>query len=139
MGTQLARLHKIEQPFFGWVRDNCIGSTPQPNPRNDNWVQFYQQHRLQHQLQLAASKGRSFEKAEVLLLNLEFFFQDYAPHPSLLHGDLGEEMPVKTFQAFLSFMILPAITEIERRISLLLTCLADSVLLSTRRMKKNSL
>ena len=88
MGTQLARLHKIEQPFFGWVRDNCIGSTPQPNPRNDNWVQFYQQHRLQHQLQLAASKGRSFEKAEVLLLNLEFFFQDYAPHPSLLHGDL---------------------------------------------------
>ena len=88
MGTQLARLHKIEQPFFGWVRDNCIGSTPQPNPRNDNWGQFYQQHRLQHQLQLAASKGRSFEKAEVLLLNLEFFFQDYTPHPSLLHGDL---------------------------------------------------
>jgi len=88
MGTQLARLHKIEQPFFGWVRDNCIGSTPQPNPRSDNWVQFYQQHRLQHQLQLAASKSRSFEKAEALLLNLEFFFQDYAPHPSLLHGDL---------------------------------------------------
>ena len=88
MGTQLARLHKIEQPFFGWVRDNCIGSTPQPNPESDNWVQFYQQHRLQHQLQLAAGKGRSFEKAEALLLNLEFFFQDYTPHPSLLHGDL---------------------------------------------------
>ena len=88
MGTQLARLHKIEQPFFGWVRDNCIGSTPQPNPESDNWVQFYQQHRLQHQLQLAASKGRSFEKAEALLLKLEFFFLDYTPYPSLLHGDL---------------------------------------------------
>jgi fructosamine-3-kinase len=88
MGTQLARLHKIEQPFFGWVRDNCIGSTPQPNPKSDNWVQFYQQYRLQHQLQLAAGKGRSFEKAEALLLNLEFFFEDYTPHPSLLHGDL---------------------------------------------------
>ena len=33
LGTQLARLHMIEQPFFGWHRDNCIGATPQPNPR----------------------------------------------------------------------------------------------------------
>ena len=88
MGTQLARLHKIAQPYFGWSRDNCIGSTSQPNPRNQNWIEFYQQQRLQHQFQLAARKGRSFEKIEKLLLNLEFFFQGYTPQASLLHGDL---------------------------------------------------
>ncbi len=88
MGKQLACMHKTEQPFFGWIKDNCIGSTPQPNPRSENWVDFYRKHRLQHQLQLAAQRGRSFDKAEKLLLNLEYFFESYNPQPSLLHGDL---------------------------------------------------
>lgn len=88
MGKQLAKLHKIEQPFFGWTLDNCIGSTPQPNPRSENWIEFYRVHRLQHQFQLAARKGQSFDKAEKLILHLESFFKDYTPHPSLLHGDL---------------------------------------------------
>lgn len=88
MGKQLACMHKIEQSFFGWDKDNCIGSTPQPNPRSENWVDFYREHRLQHQLKLAAQRGRSFDKAEKLLLNLEYFFESYNPHPSLLHGDL---------------------------------------------------
>lgn len=88
MGQQLACLHKIKQSYFGWVQDNCIGATPQPNPKSENWIEFYRQHRLQHQLHLAAQRGRSFEKIEQLLLNLEFFFQDYSPQASLLHGDL---------------------------------------------------
>ena len=88
MGHELARLHKIEQPFFGWVRDNCIGSTPQPNPKRESWIEFYRKHRLQHQFELASEKGCSFDKASTLLLNLESFFLDYRPHPSLLHGDL---------------------------------------------------
>ena len=88
MGKQLASMHKKEQPFFGWEKDNCIGSTPQPNPKSENWVDFYREHRLQHQLQLAAQKGRSFDNAERLLLNLEYFFETYSPQPSLLHGDL---------------------------------------------------
>ena len=88
MGHELARLHKIEQPYFGWVRDNCIGSTPQPNPKRESWIEFYRKHRLQHQFELASEKGCSFDKAATLLLNLESFFLDYRPHPSLLHGDL---------------------------------------------------
>ena len=32
LGTQLARLHRVSQPYFGWSTDNCIGATPQPNP-----------------------------------------------------------------------------------------------------------
>ena len=88
MGKQLAAMHKIQQPYFGWVKDNCIGSTPQPNPRTESWIDFYREHRLQHQLKLAAQRGRSFDKAEMLLLNLEYFFENYRPQPSLLHGDL---------------------------------------------------
>ena len=88
MGKLLGSMHKSQQPYFGWVQDNCIGSTPQPNPRSEDWVDFYGQYRLQHQLKLAAQRGRSFDKAEKLLLNLKYFFENYSPHPSLLHGDL---------------------------------------------------
>ena len=77
-----------EQSFFGWDKDNCIGSTLSLIPKSENWVDFYREHRLQHQLQLAAQRGRSFDKAEKLLLNLEYFFETYNPQPSLLHGDL---------------------------------------------------
>ena len=88
LGRQLAELHKIEQPFFGWRKDNCIGATPQPNPMSENWTEFYQTHRLQHQFQLAKRKGRRFEKVDELLDGIDFFFQEYSPKPSLLHGDL---------------------------------------------------
>ena len=68
--------------------DNCIGATPQPNPRSDDWVSFYRDHRLAHQFELAADKGRKFEGSQNLLDSLESFFSNYSPHPSLLHGDL---------------------------------------------------
>ena len=88
LGTQLARLHKIEQPFFGWHRDNCIGATPQPNPRCDDWVSFYTNHRLAHQFDLAQNKGQRFPGSPDLLENLSVFFANYSPPPALLHGDL---------------------------------------------------
>ena len=88
LGTQLARLHRVSQPYFGWSTDNCIGATPQPNPRSDNWPAFYRDHRLAHQFDLAANKGRKFEGAQKLLDSIESFFSPYTPHPSLLHGDL---------------------------------------------------
>ena len=88
LGAQLARLHKIEQPFFGWHRDNCIGATPQPNPRCEDWVSFYARNRLAHQFDLAQRKGQSFQGSSELLENLPAFFEGYSPHPSLLHGDL---------------------------------------------------
>jgi fructosamine-3-kinase len=88
LGTQLARLHKIEQPYFGWHRDNCIGATPQPNHRCEDWVSFYANHRLAHQFDLAQNKGQSFAGSSELLENLPAFFVDYSPKPALLHGDL---------------------------------------------------
>lgn len=88
LGRELAQLHQVEKPFFGWDMDNCIGATPQPNPKSENWVDFYRTHRLIHQFELAKQKGKRFDQVETLLTGLEFFFADYTPTPSLLHGDL---------------------------------------------------
>lgn len=91
LGEQLAQLHQVQQPFFGWHRDNTIGSTPQYNPRADEWVSFFKQHRLQQQLTFAAQKGygkQLQDKGDKLSENLHLLFSDYQPKPSLLHGDL---------------------------------------------------
>lgn len=88
LGEQLAQLHLIKMPHFGWTTDNCIGATPQPNPKSNDWISFYRDYRLLHQFNLARKKGYSFEGEKKLLENIGFFFKDYTPHPSLLHGDL---------------------------------------------------
>jgi fructosamine-3-kinase len=90
-GEQLAQLHLLKQPFFGWHINNTIGSTPQKNTRTANWVTFWAKNRLDFQLQLAAQKGYSSQLhtlGEKLLVRLDDFFVDYTPKPSLLHGDL---------------------------------------------------
>ena len=88
LGRQLAELHMIEQPYFGWHMDNSIGSTPQPNHRSSNWVDFYGKHRLAHQFGLASLKREAFMGGDTLLDEFGYFFSDYSPTPSLLHGDL---------------------------------------------------
>jgi len=87
MGRQLAALHSIEQPYFGWKQDNVIGSTHQPNPQSQDWVSFFRDYRLRHQFALCAQRGYSFEKSEALITRVSDFF-DTSPKPSLLHGDL---------------------------------------------------
>jgi fructosamine-3-kinase len=57
LGRRLAAMHRITQPDFGWWRDNTIGSTPQINTREPDWVTFYREHRLRVQLELAAENG----------------------------------------------------------------------------------
>ena len=91
LGEQLAQLHQIEQPFFGWHYDNTIGSTPQYNSREDNWLPFFRQQRLQQQLTFATKNGYGHQlqdKGDKLSENLHMFFEGYHPSPSLLHGDL---------------------------------------------------
>jgi len=90
-GRQLALLHQQCQPYFGWHCDNTIGSTLQPNDRNEDWIAFWRSHRLQHQLALASANGYQGilqSKGEKLCDKLESFFEGYIPQPALLHGDL---------------------------------------------------
>lgn len=90
-GQRLAQLHRQQQGYFGWHIDNTIGSTPQHNERNHNWVEFWQQQRLSKQLFFAAHNGfnGSLQKrGQKLIENIGVFFANYSPQASLLHGDL---------------------------------------------------
>ena len=91
LGQQLAALHQITDAHYGWHRDNTLGSTSQINTRDDNWIRFWQQHRLGYQLQLAQANGYSGELqtlGQKLLEQVPGFFSGYSPSPSMLHGDL---------------------------------------------------
>eukprot|EP00877_Chromochloris_zofingiensis_P005149 jgi/Chrzof1/14635/Cz09g10080.t1 len=97
LGRQLALMHLAEPADptarsgkFGFPVDNTIGATPQPNGWMDNWVDFYREKRLRHQLQLAGD-NRLHQLGIKLMDNLEVLFEDIKDDgikPSVLHGDL---------------------------------------------------
>jgi protein-ribulosamine 3-kinase len=91
MGQQLAELHRNTRDRCGWHRDNTIGLTPQINTWDENWIDFYREHRLAFQLRLAADNGFGGdlkERGSRLLKRLPVYFETTAPPVSLLHGDL---------------------------------------------------
>ncbi len=91
MAPALAAMHNCYHRQFGFDCDDHIGSTPQRNRFSDDWIEFWRQHRLGYQLQLAERNGFGTELAEAgnrLAQNLHLYFSGYQPRPSLLHGDL---------------------------------------------------
>jgi fructosamine-3-kinase len=91
MGRALARLHSLRGPYFGWPRDNYIGSTPQINRRSTSWSEFWRDGRLRPQLELGRRNRLSsglLEKGERLDEAVPRLLAAHAPAPSLLHGDL---------------------------------------------------
>jgi fructosamine-3-kinase len=90
LGEALAAQHRVTSDAFGWRTDNTIGSTAQPNGWRADWIGFFAESRLGHQLRLA-SGGRDNEltdKGTQLLELLPAIFAGHTPQPSLLHGDL---------------------------------------------------
>jgi fructosamine-3-kinase len=88
---QLAKMHLCRQRQFGYPIDNTIGSSPQPNTYDQDWVGFWQQQRLGFQLSLAKENGFGSELFDTgMRLNQQVgsFFNNYSPIASLLHGDL---------------------------------------------------
>jgi len=91
LGHQLAKQHRYCKPRFGWHRDNTIGSTPQRNLWNDDWIEFLTEDRIGYQLRLAAENGFTGElqaEGNKLMSDLGRLFSGYWPEASLLHGDL---------------------------------------------------
>lgn len=89
MGQQLAALHNATSANgFGWHRNNTIGSTPQPNPWTDDWLEFWRVHRLGFQFQLAHRRGGHFPQQAQLLDALPVLLDGHEPQPALVHGDL---------------------------------------------------
>eukprot|EP01025_Chloroclados_australasicus_P066022 TRINITY_DN9022_c0_g1_i1.p1 TRINITY_DN9022_c0_g1~~TRINITY_DN9022_c0_g1_i1.p1 ORF type:complete len:419 (-),score=21.38 TRINITY_DN9022_c0_g1_i1:53-1309(-) len=91
LGRQLARMHKATpkeaEGRFGFPIDNTIGGTSQPNKWETDWVTFYREHRLLHQVQLANDR-KITELAAPVIQNLEVLFDGIEVKPSVLHGDL---------------------------------------------------
>ncbi len=91
LGQQLAAMHRVTRPRYGWARDNTIGATPQYNAESDDWVAFWRTQRLGFQLQLAAGSGyggRLQTRGERLLVELPALLAGHKPPAALLHGDL---------------------------------------------------
>jgi len=89
MGRNLAAMHRVSSTNgFGWKLNNTIGATPQPNPWTEDWLTFWQQHRLGFQFQLAHRRGGRFPKQDQLMANLPQLLAGHNPQPSLVHGDL---------------------------------------------------
>ena len=91
LGRNLAGLHRVTAKYYGWQRDNTIGSTPQTNTASADWIAFWREQRLGKQLDLAAAKGRGgrlLERGRRLMEKLPVLFAGHVPAPSLLHGDL---------------------------------------------------
>ena len=91
LGRGLAAMHRATREYFGWERDNTIGSTPQINTREGDWAVFWREHRLRFQLDLAERHGYGGylrARGERLLIAFAQLFAGYRPAASLLHGDL---------------------------------------------------
>lgn len=91
LAENLAAMHESHGQQFGWSMDNTIGSTPQINSWTEDWVDFFQNHRLHYQLKLAEQNGgprKLLDRGDRLLADMAIFFDNHKPQPSLLHGDL---------------------------------------------------
>jgi len=99
LGRRLARLHRAGRgDAYGFQDDNFLGTTPQPNPRTQSWVEFFREHRLRHQLDLAARNGHGGELQTLgarLLDRLPGLIPEPTDPPTLIHGDLwsGNHLP----------------------------------------------
>lgn len=90
LGRQLAELHRITHPNFGFEADNFIGSLPQSNRQHSDWTAFYVQERLLPQFGMAQAKGLLDKRNVPDTTRMEEVCAALFQHvrPSLLHGDL---------------------------------------------------
>ncbi len=91
-GEDLAALHSADSTStYGFETDNHLGTTPQPNPRSDDWVRFNAEHRLGYQLGRATASNLlrpdEARRIEGVIERLDSLLPR-RPQPALLHGDL---------------------------------------------------
>jgi len=94
LGRLLARMHLSEPSDpnaaagkFGFPVDNTCGGTSQPNAWREDWVSFFRDQRLMHQLRLTGDR-QLMAMGEKLCAKLDGFFEGIEVKPSILHGDL---------------------------------------------------
>lgn len=91
-GKKFARMHKYTSDKYGFYENNYIGSTPQINTYEDDWLTFYKKHRLGYQIELAKKKHIAtyelLKGMDKLLNKLDTIISSVKEPPALLHGDL---------------------------------------------------
>lgn len=89
-GEQLAALHHVTNPWFGFEEDNYMGALSQLNARYDTWVEFFVHCRLQPQIEIAKRNNllhiKELNAFENLYWRLGNIFNNEPP--ALVHGDL---------------------------------------------------
>lgn len=93
MGQRLAQMHQSSQlTKFGFEADNYLGTSLQPNDWAENWLGFWRDQRLGHQLALFSSqvddKDKLLQAGRRLLERLDVYLADVTEPAVLLHGDL---------------------------------------------------
>jgi fructosamine-3-kinase len=87
---RLAQLHRHSSDGFGLAFDNYMGSLPQQNTKEENWIDFFINRRIEPQLRLAVNTGQLSQEASdhfaQLAKQLDRIFPVEAP--ALVHGDL---------------------------------------------------
>ncbi len=89
-GTCLAHLHKITHSEFGWEEDNYIGSLPQRNTPEPDWISFFVNQRLDPLLAKAVDANPGYKHMIGSFEKLYHKLDRWVPEekPALLHGDL---------------------------------------------------
>jgi fructosamine-3-kinase len=90
LGKQLAALHSHTSPKFGFEHNNYIGLTQQINTWETDGHNFFAEHRLRYQAELAKHQKRLDTPTYHLLLTFITKLPSIVPTQpsSILHGDL---------------------------------------------------
>lgn len=91
LADKLHAMHSQHGTAFGWHRNNYIGQSPQVNTQCNNWLEFFLNHRIMYQLELAFQNGyldKTHSLGERLPDAVTEILRHHQPKPSLLHGDL---------------------------------------------------
>ncbi|MEM6911025.1 MAG: fructosamine kinase family protein [Verrucomicrobiota bacterium] len=88
LGRKLAALHAHQAARHGFPQDNFIGATAQRNALEENWADFFTQHRIEFQIHLAEKHGYRLADSPRAVDRFHQLLSSHQPAPSLLHGDL---------------------------------------------------
>ncbi len=89
-GRALAKLHSNTSSGYGFDFDTIFGPCSQPNPKTNDWPEFYKTRRLLYMGRIAHDAGRISSGLWTSLQKFAGELQKFLPQtpiPSLLHGD----------------------------------------------------